>query len=75
MECRFYKDIPVGDHYIVLLDVIGITLDRDIWKDDKVERRAGLPSVYYSTSGHFHELGSVHKVRLSPELRQYDNGD
>ncbi len=75
MECKLKSITPAGDHDLVLLDVVSVSLDEDVWHDDKMERRNNLPAVYYTTSGHFFVPGERHHVSLSEELKKYDNGD
>ncbi len=75
MECQLVRTIPAGDHYLVLLDILHVTLDADVWNDDKVARRNNLPAVYYTTAGHFFVPGKKSKVGLSSNLDGYKNGD
>lgn len=75
MECRLKSITPAGDHDMVLLDIVHVSLDEKVWRDDKVERRTHLPAVYYTTSGHFFVPGEQMHVSLSEDLQQYDNGD
>ncbi|HSX05417.1 MAG TPA: flavin reductase family protein [Candidatus Saccharimonadales bacterium] len=75
MECKLKSVTPAGDHDMVLLDIVNVTLDEAVWRDDKVERRNNLPAVYYTTSGHFFTPGQRHHVSLSENLRPYDNAD
>jgi flavin reductase (DIM6/NTAB) family NADH-FMN oxidoreductase RutF len=75
MECKLKSITPAGDHDLVLLDIVSVSLDEDVWRDDKVERRNNLPAVYYTSSGHFFVPGERQRVTLSENLKQYDNGD
>lgn len=75
MECRLKSITPAGDHDMVLLDIVHVSLDEKVWSDNKVERRNNLPAVYYTTSGHFFVLGERMHVTLSEGLKKYDNGD
>lgn len=75
MECKLKSLTPAGDHDMLLLDIIGVSLDEEVWHDDRIERRNNLPAVYYTTSGHFFVPGERHHVSLSEELRKFENGD
>lgn len=75
MECKLRSITPAGDHDMVLLDIRSVSLEDGVWRDDKIERRNGLPAVYYTTSGHFFVPGERMRVTLSEELKKYDNGD
>jgi flavin reductase (DIM6/NTAB) family NADH-FMN oxidoreductase RutF len=75
MECKLKSITPAGDHDMVLLDIVTVSLDEKVWSDDKVERRNNLPAVYYTTSGHFFVPGERTHVALSQDLKQYENGD
>jgi flavin reductase (DIM6/NTAB) family NADH-FMN oxidoreductase RutF len=75
MECKLKSITPAGDHEMVLLDIVNVSLDEKVWRDDRVERRNNLPAVYYTTSGYFFVPGEQHHVALSEDLRQYENGD
>lgn len=75
MECKLRSITPAGDHDMVLLDIVSVSLDESVWKDDKIERRNSLPAVYYTTSGWFFTPSEKQRVQLSEDLRKYDNGD
>lgn len=75
MECRLKSVTPAGDHNMVLLDIVSLTLDEVVWHDDKVERRNNLPAVYYTTSGWFFTPGKQMHVRLSDNLKKFDSAD
>ena len=75
MECKLKSSTPAGDHEMVLLDIVNVSLDEKVWHDDRIERRNNLPAVYYTTSGHFFVPGERRHVTLSEELKKYENGD
>jgi len=75
MECKLKSITPAGDHDMVLLDILSISLDENVWRDNKVDRRNNLPAVYYTTSGHFFVPGERHHVSLSKDLKKFENGD
>lgn len=74
MECKLQSVTPAGDHEMVLLDIVSVALDEDIWHDDKVQRRNSLPALYYTTSGNFFVPGERAHVTLSDDLNRYDGG-
>lgn len=75
MECRLRSDTPAGDHNMVLLDIVSVSLDQEVWHDNKVDRRNNLPAVYYTTSGHFFVPGERMHVGRSDNLREFEAGD
>lgn len=75
IECRLKSITPAGDHDMVLLDVVHVSLDESLWHEDRIVRRIGLPSLYYTTSGNFFTVGKSLKVSLSESLKKFENGD
>ena len=75
MECKLYSITSGGDHQLVILDVLSLSLDKKVYKADKVALRNNLPAVYYTTSGWFFELGSAHHVNLSEDLQNLESAD
>ena len=73
MECRRKEVIPTGDHHMVLLDIVNVSIEEQIWHDDRVERRNNLPAVYYTTSGWFFSPGDRFHVDLSERLHEFGN--
>lgn len=73
LECSLNNIIQVGDHDLVILDVVSVSLDEEVWEDDRIDRRNNLPSVYYTTSGWFFAPGETQRVQLSKNLTQYKN--
>ncbi len=74
-ECRLFKDLEAGDHNIMLLDIVHLSVDESIIKSDNVETRTSLPALYYTTHGNFFEPGKYTQVKLSDNLKKYENGD
>jgi flavin reductase (DIM6/NTAB) family NADH-FMN oxidoreductase RutF len=74
-ECKLFKDVPAGDHNIVILDVLSVSVDTEIIKEDGVATRTNLPALYYTTNGNFFEPGKLKKVKLSDNLKVFNNGD
>lgn len=58
-----------GDHTACGVEIVSLVVDEDVWKDDIVERRTGLPVLYYATSGHFFEPGAWTVVEESERVR------
>lgn len=75
VECKPFQFIPVGHHTLVLLDVLGMSIENDVWKDDTVERRNNLPAVYYTAGGDFFTPGKKHHFDLTENLKKYTNKD
>jgi len=63
-ECVFNKVIEdVGDHVILIGDVINITTSEEIINKSKLERRSSLKSAYYITDGKFFEQGKIKDIK------------
>lgn len=73
MECTPKEVIPAGDHHVLLLDIVSVSIEEQIWHDSRVERRNNLPAVYYTTSGWFFTSGDKFHVGLSEELHKFGN--
>ena len=74
-ECKLFKDVPAGDHNIVVLDVLSVSVDPKIIKENGIATRTNLPALYYTTNGNFFEPGEFKKIKLSDNLRSLDNSD
>lgn len=74
-ECRLYKNLEVGDHNIVVMDILNVTIDEKIIKDNPIATRTSLPALYYTTHGNFFQTGEFTEVKLSNNLKKFDNAD
>lgn len=70
MGCKLKSITPAGDHSMVLLDIVSVSLDQEVWRDNKVDRRNNLPAAYYTTSGHFFTPGERMHVSRSDNLEK-----
>jgi len=58
-----------GDHTACGVEIKRIVFDRRFWSDNKVDRRVGLPALYYATSGHFFQSGEWQEVDESDSVK------
>ncbi len=73
-ECKAIKDVPVGDHSMIVGDILYMSIDKEIVRGSGAETRINLPALYYTTHGNFFVPGDFTEVKLSPNLK-FDNAD
>lgn len=64
-----------GDHVTCCVEVHSVVIDESIWKDDRVERRTGLPASYYATAGEFFGIGEWTHIDMSNEVKDKEHAD
>jgi flavin reductase (DIM6/NTAB) family NADH-FMN oxidoreductase RutF len=69
-ETRLKWSQDTGDHWVLGMEVHHAALATELWSEDPVARRNGLPALYYTTDGHFFERGEEHVVTTSPRVRE-----
>lgn len=75
MECRLKSDTDAGDHHLVILDIVTVSLDNEVLNENRIDRRNNLPAVYYTTSGNFFVPGEFQHVTLTEGLEKFKRAD
>ncbi len=62
LECTLYDTVDVGDHSLLVGDVVYAVIDESRFSISKVERRLNLNAPYYVSSGLFFQIGQTYDV-------------
>jgi len=56
IECILNKEYNVGDHHIIIGDVLNASMQENIYDKDKIKRRANIQAPYHISSNQFKTL-------------------
>lgn len=59
IECRLHKIIDIGDHSIIIGNVLNAVIDEVLFSADNKERRLNLNAPYYVSSGCFFRMAEI----------------
>lgn len=63
LECTLFKTFEVGDHSIVIGDVVNAVIDEVLFSTNNVVRRLNLNAPYYVSSGCFLKIAKIINVK------------
>lgn len=64
-----------GDHTVCAMEVEHTIFDKRLWSDSRVERRTGLPALYYATSGEYGTVENWEPTERSSGVIDFDHAD
>lgn len=62
-ECALYNMKEVGDHILVIGDVLHAVTRKEILSEDKIKKRSNINAPYYISSGYFFKMGKKIKAK------------
>ena len=62
IECKLYNIVDVGDHSIIIGDVLCAVIDEEVFSEDKIVRRLNINAPYHVSSGFFFSKGKILKI-------------
>ena len=72
-EAKTHWIKQAGDHTVCAMEVQRCIFDNRYWKDDRRERRTGLPSLYYATSGYYGVVNHWRQTKRSSGVEDIDH--
>lgn len=72
IECTLFKILEVGDHSIIIGNVVNAVIDVDLFSTDKVVRRLNLNAPYYASSSCFFKMGEIINLKNYPLNKDYN---
>ena len=52
-ECKFIKEVPTGDHILIIGEILKADIGDELFSEDKAELRFNLDTLYHITGPNF----------------------